>query len=452
MEDLDHELYRRGIPAKTRHNEVSPNQFEIAPLYEEANLAVDHNMQLMDVMKKVGERHDLVVLLHEKPFAGLNGSGKHVNWSIGDNTGSNYLVPSGSPLKNLSFLLTLGALLLGVEKYGGLLRACVADAGNDYRLGGHEAPPAIVSLYLGEHLSELLDEIEGITKPTEKILADINMGVKNLPRILKDSSDRNRTSPMAFTGDKFEFRAVGSSQNCSEAVTIMNMLVAFGFNEIHDRLEKAGDPDIRKSVILVMKDICKITKKIRFEGNGYSKEWHKEALKRGLPEANNTPEALKLFLSPDSVALHKELGILSERELHAKVEIKIDNYIKVKEVEYAVAADMARTLIMPSLTAFVRSLAETAGCVPSGIAADALREDLNIAQSLYLELRAALIALEAFIESSKSISDPMKQAESIASKGETALRNLRSAIDRAEKTVPAELWKIAKYQDLLASL
>ncbi|HNV68451.1 MAG TPA: glutamine synthetase III, partial [Candidatus Ozemobacteraceae bacterium] len=293
MEDLDLELYRRGIPAKTRHNEVSPNQFEIAPLYEEANLAIDHNLQMMDIMKMVGQRHDLVVLLHEKPFAGVNGSGKHVNWSLGDNTGANYLEPSASPLKNINFLLTLGALLLGVDKFGGYLRATVADAGNDHRLGANEAPPAIMSVYLGEYLSKLLAEIEAMGKFNEQSMAHINMGVRNLPRVVRDTSDRNRTSPIAFTGNKFEFRAVGSSQNCSEAVTALNLLVTYGYYTIEKRLlAMSGKQDIKEKALVVLRDVFKETRRVRFEGNGYSEEWHKEAAKRGLPNARNTPAAL----------------------------------------------------------------------------------------------------------------------------------------------------------------
>ncbi|MCK5393926.1 MAG: glutamine synthetase III, partial [Candidatus Omnitrophica bacterium] len=226
MEDFDRELYRRSIPSKTRHNEVSPNQFEIAPLYEEANLAIDHNLQLMDILKKVADKHGMVAIVHEKPLAGVNGSGKHFNWSIGDNTGANYFEPSESPHNNIIFLLTLGAILVGVNEYGGLLRASVADAGNDHRLGANEAPPAIISVYLGEYLDRLLNDIAGAGKLTEKKISDIYLGLKNLPKVAKDTSDRNRTSPLAFTGNKFEFRAVGSSHNCSEAATLLNMILA----------------------------------------------------------------------------------------------------------------------------------------------------------------------------------------------------------------------------------
>jgi len=269
MEEFDLELFRRGIPSKTRHNEVAPNQFEIAPLYEESNLAVDHNLQMMDIIKRVADKHGLVALLHEKPMARVNGSGKHVNWSIGDNTGTNYLSSSKSPLKNINFLITVGSLLLGLEKYGALLRAAVADAANDHRLGAHEAPPAIISVYLGSYLSGILDEIETIGKLTTQKMDKINLGIRNLPKVAKDISDRNRTSPLAFTGNKFEFRAVGSSQNCAESVTIMNLLTAYGYDVFYKKLSVMKG-DMKENAILVLRDVLKQTKKIRFEGNGYS--------------------------------------------------------------------------------------------------------------------------------------------------------------------------------------
>ncbi|MBI5399236.1 glutamine synthetase III, partial [Candidatus Saganbacteria bacterium] len=305
MEDFDTELYRHGIPSKTRHNEVAPNQFEIAPLYEEENLAVDHNLQLMDIISKVAEKHGLAAILHEKPFAGVNGSGKHFNWSLGDEN-TNYLEPSDSPVKNINFLLTLGAILIGVNKFGGLLRTAVADAGNDHRLGANEAPPAIISVYLGEYLAGLMDEIEGIGKVNDQSLAHISMGVQNIPKVAKDTSDRNRTSPVAFTGNKFEFRAVGSSQNCSDAATTLNLIVAYGYDEIVKQLSAQKGTNVEAKAILVMKDVLKETKKVRFEGNNYSEAWHKEAAKRRLPNAKNTPDALEQMLEKDSEALFEK--------------------------------------------------------------------------------------------------------------------------------------------------
>ncbi|OGF51346.1 MAG: hypothetical protein A2044_07145 [Candidatus Firestonebacteria bacterium GWA2_43_8] len=453
MEDLDIELYRRGIPAKTRHNEVAPNQFEIAPLYNESNLGIDNNLKLMDIMHKVAEKHGLVACLHEKPMAGVNGSGKHLNWSLGDETGINYLEPSKSPLKNINFLMTIGAILYGVNKFGGILRAAVADAGNDHRLGANEAPPAIMSVYLGEYLDALFNEIEGIVaKPTEKMLAHISLGVQNLPKVSKDTSDRNRTSPIAFTGNKFEFRAVGSSQNCSEAATVFNLIAAYGYKEIYDRLSKLKG-DVKTNAILVLKDILKESKKVRFEGNGYSEEWHKEAAKRGLPNTKTTPEALSLFLKPDAVKLFTEFKVLSERELHSKIEIKIETYIKIKDIEFKTAKNMVKTLILPAVAKHMRKTAETALSVKTaGVSSKVLAEEVKEIEGAYSDIRAKLAKFESFQVKLEKISDLHKKAETCAGEGADLLLELRNSVDTAETIVADDLWPMAKYQDLLLKL
>ncbi len=452
MEDLDRELYRRGIPAKTRHNEVSPNQFEIAPLYEEANLAIDHNLQTMSVMKMVAERHDLVILLHEKPFAGVNGSGKHVNWSIGDNTGANYLEPSASPLKNINFLLTLGAVLLGVDKFGGLLRACVADAGNDHRLGANEAPPAIMSVYLGEYLTRLINEIENMGKPTEQAMASINMGVRNLPRISKDYADRNRTSPIAFTGNKFEFRAVGSSQNPSEAVTLLNQLCTYGYYIIEKRLATFKGQDIRESALLVLKDVFKETRRIRFEGNGYSSDWHQEGVKLGLPNARNTPEALPAYEEDDAIELMEKTHVLTKREVKAKIDIKFEYYIKTKEIEYKTAVNMARTQILPALTRQISLSASAAASLQTVGITSKLVDDVKAFEKLYVKIKECSDTLEKMLKKAENKSQMHAKAQFLADEGETALEKLRSAVDSAEEIVAHDLWPMAKYQDLLNTL
>ena len=449
MEDFDMELYRHGIPSKTRHNEVSPNQFEIAPLYEEANVAIDHNLQLMDIIKKVAEKHGMEALLYEKPFAGVNGSGKHFNWSLGDDSGVNYLEPSDSPIKNINFLLTLGAILLGVNKFGGLLRAAVADAGNDHRLGANEAPPAIMSVYLGEYLAGFMDEIEGLGSVTEKTLSHISLGVKNLPKVAKDTSDRNRTSPVAFTGNKFEFRAVGSSQNCSEAATTLNLLVAYGYDEIAKRLSAKKGGDVKENAILVMKDVLKETKKVRFEGNNYSEEWHKEAAKRGLPNAKNTPDALELMLEKDTVALYEKYGVLSKRELHSKVEIKLDAYIKIKDVELKAGLDIAKTLILPAVLDQIAALGEA---VKATSKAGALGADLKAASALYSGIQAAIKGLEKAIVVCEKEDDLEKKAKLYAKNGANALAGLRASVDKAEAVVADRFWPMAKYQELLTIL
>ncbi len=452
MEDLDRELYRRGIPAKTRHNEVSPNQFELAPLYSESNLAIDNNLQLMDIMNFVAEDHGMVACFHEKPLAGVNGSGKHLNWSIGDNTGANYLEPSKSPLKNITFLMTVGALLLGVDKFGGILRGSVACAGNDHRLGANEAPPAIMSIYLGEYLEALFNEIEGTDKITETKLAKINLGVQNLPRIAKDYSDRNRTSPIAFTGNKFEFRAVGSSHNCSEATTIMNLIAAYGFTEINNRLSKKKG-DVKANAIDVLKDILKETKRVRFEGNNYSEDWHEEAHKRGLPDTRNTPAALEQFLKDDVKEAFKKFGILSKEELESKIEIKLEAYNNIKDIESKTAVNMANTLVVPALTAHIADVAGAASAVSSaGVKSDILMEEVKTLESLYANIKAGISEFNKVLQGIEDEPDFLKKAYGYAEKGAEALAKLRVHVDTAEEIVADDLWPMAKYQDLLLML
>ncbi len=452
MEDLDRELYRRAIPAKTRHNEVSPNQFEIAPLYSEANLGIDNNLQLMDILKRVADQHGLYACLHEKPLAGVNGSGKHLNWSIGDNTGNNYLEPSKSPLKNITFLLTIGAILIGVNKFGGLLRASIADAGNDHRLGANEAPPAVMSVYLGEYLNSLLDEIEGIGAINDKKVADINIGVQNLPKVAKDYSDRNRTSPIAFTGNKFEFRAVGSSQNCAEPATIINIMVAYGYSEIYERLKKCKG-DIKANAISVMKDILKETKRVRFEGNNYSEEWHKEAEKRGLPNAKNTPEALEHFLKEEVFEVFEKFSILSREELKSKVEVKLETYNKIKDIEFKAAINISNTLVLPSLAEHISNIAGAAGAVLSaGIKSEVLLGEVKMLEGLYSDIKKGIKEFEETLGKIESEHDHHKIAYGYAEKGATALSKLRKSVDMAEEYVADNLWPMAKYQELLLVL
>lgn len=455
MEQLDHELYRRGIPAKTRHNEVSPNQFELAPLFEDANLAIDHNLQIMNVMKGVADEHDLVVLLHEKPFAGLNGSGKHVNWSICDNTGANYLEPSSSPLKNLNFLLTLAAMLLGIDKFGGLLRASVADAGNDHRLGANEAPPAIMSVYLGEYLTSLINEIQNLSGINEQTLASISMGVRNLPRISKDYSDRNRTSPIAFTGNKFEFRAVGSSQNPSEAITTLNTLCTYGYYILERRIAacKDNDTDIKEKVMLVLQQVFKETERIRFEGNGYSDEWHNKGEELGLPNAKNTPAALLAYESKDAIELFDKAKVLTEREVRAKIDIKYETYIKTMEIEFKTAINIARTMILPALTKQL-SLTGDALCKLHSLSCGLpeMENDIHRYANFYTSITDKANNLEKQIEFASGINDLKSKAEFIGKEGANSLAELRSVVDSAELYVADELWPMPKYQTLLSSL
>ncbi|MDR1721394.1 MAG: glutamine synthetase III [Endomicrobium sp.] len=450
MEDVDHELYRKGIPVKTRHNEVAPNQFELAPLHQEENLAIDNNLQIMEILKKVADKHDMIAILHEKPFAGVNGSGKHFNWSIGDNTGTNYFEPSKSPLKNISFLLTLGAVLLGIKKFGGLLRASVADAGNDYRLGANEAPPAIMSVYLGEYISELLDSIEKANITDEKEVNEITLGIKNLPKVNKDYSDRNRTSPIAFTGNKFEFRALGSSANPSEAGTILNIIVTYGFDEIYNRIEAKKGEDVKKKALEVVKELIAETKDIRFEKNGYSQEWYKEASKRGLPNAKNTPEALKLFLEKDTINYFVKYNILTERELKSKIEIKLENYIRTKEIEYKYAIKAANTLLLPAILKQINILSKTSKNLNAiNIKSVSISKEIKLLIKIYEEVKAHIEELEFFIEANAKHGDLSATANKFASEGMEILSKLRAKIDSAEDLVSDKYWPLISYQKLL---
>jgi glutamine synthetase len=451
MEDVDHQLYRKGIPVKTRHNEVAPNQFELAPLHQEANLAIDNNLQIMEILKKVAIKHNMVALLHEKPFSGVNGSGKHFNWSIGDNTGANYFEPSKSPLKNVSFLLAISAVLLGVKKFGGVLRATVADAGNDHRLGANEAPPAIISVYLGDYVNEILDSIEKTHTINEKAINEITLGVQNLPKVNKDYSDRNRTSPVAFTGNKFEFRALGSSANPAEAGTVLNFIAIYGFDEIYKRIEaKKGDGDVKKKALEVVKEILVETKDIRFEKNGYSQDWHKEAQKRGLSNAKNTPAALKLLLNDEVVKTFAKFGILTERELKSKVEIKLENYIKIKEIEYRYSIKVANTLMLPAILKQISLLAKTSKNLNKlNIKFSSFEKELKTLIDVYDNAKKLVAEMDSFIN--QGYKDIQETAEKFASEGMEILAKIREQIDFAEDLVADEFWPMASYQKLLSA-
>jgi glutamine synthetase len=403
----------------------------------------------MEVLKKVADKYNMVALLHEKPFAGINGSGKHFNWSIGDNSGANYFEPSKSPLKNISFLIAVSAVLFGVKKFGGILRASVADAGNDHRLGANEAPPAIMSVYLGEYVSSLLDSIEKAKTIDEKEVNEITLGVQNLPKVNKDYSDRNRTSPVAFTGNKFEFRALGSSSNPSEAGTVLNFIAAYGFNEIYNRIEsKKGDADVKQKALEVVKEIISETKDIRFEKNGYSKDWHKEAEKRSLPNARNTPEALKLFLSQDAVNSLAKFNILNERELKSKVEIKLENYIRTKEIEYKYAIKIVNTLILPAILKQIDQLSKTAKNLGKlNLKSDIFVKEIKTLVELYEDISKYNSELDKFVTISHG--QLAETAKEFASKGVEILDALRQKVDAAEDLVSDEFWPMTSYQKLL---
>ena len=447
MADVDAALFERGIPAKTRHNEVAPNQFEIAPLFEEANIAVDHNLQAMEIMRKIADDHGFALLLHEKPFAGINGSGKHLNWSLMDSEGNNLLEPGAAPKRNIQFLTFVGAILAGVDKFGALLRSSVADAGNDYRLGANEAPPAIMSLYLGDYLANLFNELEKGTSISKSVREEIDHGLKRLPTVLADNSDRNRTSPIAFTGNKFEFRAVGASQSTSEPAAVTALILAYGIDTVLEKIDKAKGEDITAKAVEAVKQIAKETGRVRFEGNGYSSDWQKEAAKRKLPNLRNTPEALEVLTSEEVVALYKRYGILTEEELHAKQEIRLEAYIKTKVIELTLLKEMSLTGVIPAMLRHTSTVGDAVEAL--GAASKTLKGRLKSYGGIVDDLYAGVDRVTAVLTRLEKEGGTLKQAHFLAGQGvETALA-LRAACDRAETVVEEGEWPFPNYREML---
>jgi glutamine synthetase len=458
MQDVEVECFKLGIPAKTRHNEVAPNQFELAPIFEPANIASDHNQMMMEILKEVGERHNLAALLHEKPFAGINGSGKHVNWSIGTDEGHNLLELGHTPAENVQFLYFLGATLKAIHKHGGLLRASIAFAGNDHRLGANEAPPAIMSAYLGSQLNQVLDAIEhgAAADASEKQILDLGLG--SLPALTKDATDRNRTSPFAFTGNKFEFRAVGSSQAIAFPLTTINASVAEALDEMNAIMdaEIAAGKTARAAAIKLVKDVIIATKAIRFEGNNYSEEWKQEAERRGLPHARNTPAALKAWGDPESKKVFTRKGILTGEELEARIHIRHEQYQKAISIEAQLLREIGETMLMPAVMEDLSARAETLAklgavgvAVPSSLK-DALENQAKlagIAQERLVALKAAMTAAEHVSEE-----DLHKRTEAFGGPVREAQEALRDALDNLEKDCAADLWPIPVYRELLAPL
>ena len=454
MQEVELECFKLAIPAKTRHNEVAPNQFEIAPIYEAANLASDHNQLLMEILKTTGERHGLMVLLHEKPFAGVNGSGKHVNWSLATDGGMNLLEPGKTPEENLAFLYFLAATLKAIHRHGGLLRAVIASANNDHRLGANEAPPAIMSVFLGQHLSEILDAIERgeISGGAEQKLLEI----ANLPHIEKDFTDRNRTSPFAFTGNKFEFRAVGSSQPIAMPLTVINACVAEALNELNLALEAEegrGTPH-REAVMAVVRKAVVETKAIRFEGNGYSDEWKQEAERRGLPHAKDTVAALKIWDGEAAKAAFVQTGVLTREELEARIHIRHEQYQKALSIEAQVLREMAETQILPTVLA---DLGARAGALNKLGAAglevpDSLKTSLQAQAHLAGEAQTRLLGLVKALADAEALEHHEARTEAFGHSVRVAMEALRDVLDTLEEGCNAEFWPLPKYRDLLAPL
>jgi len=435
MAEVDRELWRLGVPAKTRHNEVAPAQFELAPVFEEQNLAVDHNMVTMMVLQEVAARHGLACLLHEKPFAGVNGSGKHNNWAVSGPDGKNWLVPGSTPHDNAKFLTIIAAIIKGVDSFAGLLRATVATAGNDHRLGANEAPPAIISIFLGEQLTDIFEQIEKGGAKSSKKAGVIELGVSTIPPLPRDATDRNRTSPMAFTGNKFEFRAVGSNQSCAGTNVALNTIMAWAIDEICTELEAATATggDFNAALQKILRAIVKKHKRILFDGDGYCDAWKAEAAARGLPNLTFTPAALKELLKPDVVKLFETYQVLSKRELLSRYEIYSETYAKTIAMEAACSLRMARTMIAPAALEYSCMLADS----PKGPAVSKLGKRVNTAINTLLSGCDKL-------ESTVSGHDATKQI--------AAMKAVRAAADDLEGLVPESLWPLPGYGEMFFML
>ncbi len=461
MRDLETECMLLGIPVKTRHNEVAPNQFELAPIFEEANLAVDHNSLLMDVMEKIAGRHNFKVLLHEKPFAGVNGSGKHNNWSLSTDTGVNLLSPGTTPMSNLQFLTFFINTIKAVHDYEELLRASIASASNDHRLGANEAPPAIISVFIGEQLTKTLEELKGVTKgklsPQEKTQLKLNV-VGKIPEILLDNTDRNRTSPFAFTGNKFEFRAVGSSANCANPMTVLNSIVAkqlIDFKKEVDALINKKDLKKDEAIFNVLREYIKQSKNILFEGNGYSEEWEKEAKKRGLSNNKTTPEALKARISKKAIDLFEGLEVMNKVEIEARYEIEIEEYTLRVQIESRVLGDVARNHIIPTAVKYqnilienVKGLKEIYGSSFKTYA----KEQLELIQDISQRIEAINSGVTKMTNERKKanvLEDSVKTADAYCNKVRPFLEEIRYHCDKLELLIDDELWPLTKYRELL---
>ncbi len=461
MRDLENECMLLGIPVKTRHNEVAPNQFELAPIFEEANLAVDHNSLLMDVMQKVAERHDFKVLMHEKPFQGVNGSGKHNNWSLATDTGVNLLSPSKTPMSNLQFLTFFINTIKAVYRYEELLRASIASASNDHRLGANEAPPAIISVFIGQQLTRVLEELESVSKgklsPEEKTDLKLNV-VGKLPDVMLDNTDRNRTSPFAFTGNKFEFRAVGSSANCANAMTILNAIVAKqlrDFKKEADALIEEKGMKKDDAIFNILREYIKETKNILFEGDGYSEAWEVEAGKRGLSNHKTTPRALKAKVSKAALDLFEELSVMNHVEAEARYEIELEEYTKKIQIEGRVLGDIARNHVIPTAIRYqnilienVKGLKEIFGSEFETVG----KEQIALIREISGHIAGINTNVEAMVEERKK-ANALTNAEEMAAAYCDAVKPyfdvIRNHCDKLEMLIDDEIWTLTKYRELL---
>jgi glutamine synthetase len=453
MAEAEEELWRLGVPVKTRHNEVAPGQFEIAPLFETSHIASDHQMLLMETLRRVAHRHRLQALLHEKPFAGVNGSGKHNNWSMATNTGVNLLDPQDETHTNMQFLVFLCAVIRAVDVHADLLRACIASAGNDHRLGANEAPPAIISIFLGDMLTDILTQVEkGLPKRTLKG-GMLDLGARGLPDIPRHSGDRNRTSPFAFTGNKFEFRAVGSSQSVAWPNTVLNTIVAESLDHYATELEKAvgknGSPArLQAGALALLQRTIRDHRRVLFGGDGYSAEWHKEAAKRGLPILQDSVAAFPVLTQKKNVELFRKYGVLSKVELESRAHIAVEKFVKQLAIEADTMVAMGRTMILPAAVRHQKLLADTVGATEhAGVKAPDGREALAEFTGLVTKFRKALGALEKV--AALHDDDPMTHARTIKTKVRPAMAEVRTLADQLETQVAADLWPLPTYREML---
>ena len=458
MADLEIESLKLGIPLKTRHNEVAPSQFECAPVFEDINLAVDHNSLLMDIMEKIARKHHFKILLHEKPYAGINGSGKHNNWSLSTSTGKNLLSPGNSPKSNLMFLTFFINTIKAVHEHADLMRASIASASNDHRLGANEAPPAIMSIFLGEQLSAVLDEIEKSVKdkkmtPEEKTALKLNIG--KIPEILLDNTDRNRTSPFAFTGNKFEFRAVGSTANCGHPMTVLNTIVADQLKKFHVEVEALAKKGMKndEAILKVLRKYIVDSKVIRFEGNGYSEEWKKEAKKRGLNNITTTPTALDAFVSKKTMSLFEDNHIFNHRELEARHEIMLETYIKKIQIESRVMGVVATNHIIPAAIKYQHLLVQNVeGLMDIKMPRETYAAQVEIIKAISNHITVIKKNCDAMLEARKkanTIDNVRSRAIAYCDKVKLHFDEIRYHVDKLELIVDDECWPLPKYREMV---
>ena len=449
MKELDEELWKLGVPAKTKHHEVAPCQHELAPIYDTTNVAIDHNLLTMEMMKKIAPKYGLVCLQHEKPFEGVNGSGKHNNWSL-STTEENLLDPGDTPMENLQFLVFLAAVIKAVDEYADLLRTSVATPGNDHRLGANEAPPAIISIFVGEELEAVIDAIASDSPYAGPVKMKMDLGVDVLPKFSKDTTDRNRTSPFAFTGNKFEFRMPGSAQNLSDCDTILNTAVAKELKGYADELE--GAEDFTSAAIALVKRTIRDHRRVIFNGNGYSAEWEEEAARRGLPNKKNTPAALPALIDPKNIALMEEFGVLTKVEMHSRYEVELEHYAKIINIEALTMLEMARKQLLPAVNAYMSEVANTAASKLAVSESISVRSETKTLGRLSADADAmsdAIDTLQDAVDAAKALPSESEKAVAFHDNVLPAMDTLRAAADDAETLCGEDYWPLPSYSKML---